>query len=312
MAIPRALKQDKATADAYIELQIGVLISLYENAELRLLRQLHDPSLTDKKRWRIESLLKQVDNQIKVLDRRAHSVARATVGSAYVAAVTQASEALDAKAVYFTQINTQTVSVLAAQMTQDLLIANGSMKSTAHRFIRATQQQVLMDTELTRVVAEGIIEGVSEQVSTNRVLKKLQERLKNGQLITINGRNYNPAKYAELLSRTRTREAATQATINTSLYLGNDLVQVSAPTHRGKDSICPRFAGRVYSISGSSPDFPRLTLRPPFHPNCIHVLAAVLESALKKRKTYDALVVLSNSDKPIETHKEFQEALRAA
>lgn len=89
--------------------------------------------------------------------------------------------------------------------------------------------------------------------------------------IRIAGRNYDVGKYAELVARTKTAEAATAGTVNRLAESGLDLIMVSA--HGATDG-CGEFEGMIFSISGESDKYPSMANMPnggpPFHPNCKH------------------------------------------
>jgi len=191
------------------------------------------------------------------------------------------------------QIHTSAVGILVDDINIDLITANQTMKNNFNRFIRKTQQRILEDKAISKAIAEGVIEGETRNAVSDRILNELGKKMKNEQFITINGRNYRPSSYSELLARTRTREATTQGTINTALYYRMDLVQLDA--HLEICSYCQQFSGRIYSISGNHPDFPMLKEKPPFHPNCRCVLLPITEESIKERGYYDNLVKLSNS-----------------
>lgn len=84
------------------------------------------------------------------------------------------------------------------------------------------------------------------------------------------GKRWDLSTYARMCARTTAAEARSEATVNTLIDRGIDLVQVSR--HEHPNDVCDRFEGRVYSISGGHPRYTKLRERPPFHPNCRHVL----------------------------------------
>jgi hypothetical protein len=85
------------------------------------------------------------------------------------------------------------------------------------------------------------------------------------------GRRWSLASYAAMVARTTTREAMTSATANRLEEHGLDLVTI--PVHLHPADECTPYEGNVYSLSGRDPRYPVLPARPPFHPNCVHVLA---------------------------------------
>ena len=112
-------------------------------------------------------------------------------------------------------------------------------------------------------------------------------------------------KYAELVARTKTREAVTRGSINRYIEAGQDLVII---TNHGTDcEVCKFFEGKVFSISGTHPKYPPidqlLNGGPPFHPNCLHNIAPFVEDlASETEKRIGAKIdkrVLGKSQKEI-------------
>jgi len=208
----------------------------------------------------------------------------------------------------FAQVNAKTAEVLADQMLFDLVTANESMLRTTAGFLRATQQQAIKEETINKALMEGVIQGTTRKAVSDTIYKALAQAVGEGQLVTINGRHYDPLKYAELVTRTRMREAASEAIVNTSLEYGSDLVQVSLHEHDDQpgDS-CPEFAGKIFSISGQDADFPPLDERPPFHPRCRHVLLPVVREALKLNGSYEKLVDFSTDpEQSIDSLKQYE------
>ena len=81
------------------------------------------------------------------------------------------------------------------------------------------------------------------------------------------GKRWDLSVYARMCARTTAAEARSEATVNTLVDRGVDLVTVSKHPH--PNDVCSRFEGRVYSISGGHPRYTKLRERPPFHPNCL-------------------------------------------
>lgn len=282
----------------YLETKINELIRLYRKTQKDLLVQLARVDITEFQRYRTEAILKQVNLQVRILDGGARKWTLETVPYAYKRGVDIAAQRMKIlkitdRVAFDVQIHTSAIDILADQVTMDLLTANGSIGKNFNRFIRTTQQRIMEDKIITQQIAEGVIKGEARRAVSDRMLNEFRRQLGDERFITINGRNYRPDSYSELVARTRTREATRQGTINSCLQYGNDLVQVDV--HSDACSYCQQFMGRVYSISGNHPDFPSLTEAPPYHPNCLCNLLPITEESLKARGYYDEEVRLSNS-----------------
>lgn len=123
------------------------------------------------------------------------------------------------------------------------------------------------------VQAGGII-GLDTRRQTSAMLKRrlLEEGVTDAVtgFVDRRGRRWSLDSYAAMAVRTTTREATTAGTANRLRDHGLDLVTVS--THKHPADECTPFEGNTYSLTGDHPTYPALKVRPPFHPNCAHVL----------------------------------------
>jgi SPP1 gp7 family putative phage head morphogenesis protein len=284
--------------EMYLRQQIDQLRKIYSAAQKSLAAQLKSMDLTDFQMARAQQLLKQVNEIVSALNVGSYKWAKISVPYAYEQGIDLAAERLKALGItrfvsYDAQIHTSAVNVLIQDVSTELIMANEGMKKFFNRVIMQTQQTLLQDAEISRMIAEGLIEGEARRTVSDKILQDLRMQLGEERFMVINGRNYQPAKYAELLARTRTREATSHGTINTALRYGVDLVQWDS--HAEICEYCAQFAGRVYSISGMDEQFPALTEKPPLHPNCRCVVIPVTKNNLESRGYLDEVVKLSNS-----------------
>jgi hypothetical protein len=97
---------------------------------------------------------------------------------------------------------------------------------------------------------EGEAHLTSKDIA-GKIREKLMGQLGGEDFIEINGRHYNIRDYAELVARTRMREAQTEAVKELARQFDNDLVQIT--THDSPCSECAGYQGNIYSISGDTP-----------------------------------------------------------
>ncbi len=288
-----------AESAAFREVQLRQLTKIYADSQRELLRTLNPAfnQLTDFKRARAEELLAQTGQILDSLDVQAREWAEMVVPISYDRGVQVAETQLrrlkiatgaDTGAL----IHTQGVAVLADSLTADLVAGNAGTRNHVGRFIRRAQVVAAQDRQITRSIAAGLVRGETLKSTTDRLLKDLGDDLLSGSTVVINGRRFSSERYAELLARTRTREAVTEGTINTALQFDMDLIMVDV--HDDPCPFCQQFSGRVYSISGEHPQFPPLERRAPFHPNCECTHHPVTEEHLKALGKFDPLVELSN------------------
>ena len=313
MALTSILKE--AQQIEAVEENLNQLTDLYKKSQERILNQLkaHDltgNTITPFQASRYKKLLSQINSEIEFLDKRVRSITPKLIEDAYQDSQKDlrnifTKQNLKEKVNFDAKIHTQAINAITEQLTVDMLVANQEIKKKVQRVIRLTQQRVLEDAEISRAIARGLIEGSTRKTISDDILLSLREQLKENKLLRINGRNYRPDKYAKLVTRTRAREATTQGMINTSLQYGVDLIQISVHHHPQNDP-CSKHQGKIYSISGNSKQFPRLTERPPFHPQCKHVPVPVVESFLEESGNLERMSKFSSSRLQVSNFKEFK------
>jgi len=305
----------RAEKELFLNERIRQLKMLYQGVRIKLEKSLSQITLTGFQRYRTEAVLKQVRSIVKILDKEAVAWTKKNIPLAYSKGVDIAGTRLKImgvtdKVAWDAQIHTSAVNTLTDAVAADLLIANGTIKKQVTGYIRKTQQVLLQDKAITKMIAEGTITGEARTAISTTMLNEFRKKIGRGGFIVINGRNYRPEAYAELVARTRMAEASTQGVINTSLQYGEDLVQWSV--HADSCEICQQLQGRIFSISGNDSEFPALNERPPAHPNCECALLPVNRETLQRRmgSNYKNIVDLSNSKIPIHSHKQYEQELR--
>lgn len=190
----------------------------------------------------------------------------------------------------FALLDQRALVVLAQDTLADLQRASGSMADRAKSAVqlsvddaaadvaerakavlRATSQTGLAESKVNGVIAEGIISG-----DPRRTIRKLADELiaVHGETVTITDRNGQPMEfgakyYAQMVARTKTREATVKGRHNGLRAVGIDLVAIVG---RISTNPCSAFLGQVFSLSGTHPKYPPYASLPgggpPFHPNC--------------------------------------------
>jgi hypothetical protein len=120
----------------------------------------------------------------------------------------------------------------------------------------------------------AVIGGESAKTIAKDIEKIIRDRGITG-LTDKAGRKVNIEAYSRMVARTEISNAANQGVLNRSVQFGVDIVEVS--WHSGvdpSDTPCQVNAGKIFSISGQSENYPKLLSDniPPYHPNCLHIL----------------------------------------
>lgn len=304
-------------AEAYLERQILALRDIYRAAEGELKDVLAAPASTGFAKWRAAEQLKQVRAIVAALNAEARNFARRVTPRAYTLGTDITADRLRAAGItgklnFGARINTQSVSALTDQMTLDFLNANGSLSLQAERAILRTKQAIIEDSQISQMVAKGVVRGETRRDTSRRIQAELEKGLSAGGKVRIVDKNgverfYDPAEYAELVARTRTRETVTQGALNFGRANGIDLFQVSY--HSTSCPSCASYQGKVYSATGNTDGFPLLTKRPPWHPRCRHVLMPYVVVPGREAEM-EALKKLSKSKKIIMSRAEYDAALK--
>lgn len=125
-------------------------------------------------------------------------------------------------------------------------------------------------------------------------------------------------KYAAMVLRTATREAANKASLDAAIFSGSGLVRMSS--HYPTCHICAPRQGRVYRIvdfeDGDERNaFPHISMAfpgwpeyPTVHPNCRHLVSAVSWDNIS-REEKDKM--LADADKPFATDPRLEEEVKA-
>ena len=299
-----------AEARLFVARDAEMLMSIYASAQARLTSLLAG-TLSDYQRWRFEQVLRQVDAEIAVLNVQARSWATTTIPDSYKRGAMASAQTLAdfgqtvGEINFGNRLNSRAIKILADQATSDLLSANQNMKTQLTRYVRATQQTLVRDAAISKSIAEGVIVPGESRTIQRGIENQLRVAMGNSRYINVGGRNYTPEYYSGMVARTRLREASSNGTVMSCLEFGCDLVQVDL--HPDACPICQTHMGRVYSISGTNPDFPPLeTSEVPRHPHCLCSLVPAPEVALKVRGTYAALSALSMASPTVTTEKEAQ------
>jgi len=182
------------------------------------------------------------------------------------------------------QVNTATKANLVRDFNATMFTGLDMGLRTIFNLINLTQQIRIAEKSIEKAIGE------SAGKSTFQVKKDIQKSLMRTALdkkyITIVNKNgdlnhWQTSKYADMVARTKLSEAQGLSTMNTGLAFGSDLIQIS--DHNTTTPICIPFEGKIFSISGTDPDFAPLVQLNPFHPNCQHVSTVVFREILEQR-----------------------------
>ena len=146
----------------------------------------------------------------------------------------------------------------------------------------------VMEDEIRKAGLQASLEKVSSGRTVKQMQRSLVQMLEEKGIAAIEymrgGKKCYMSlnAYAKLVARSTVHEARNTANINLGVRIGNDLVKMSS--HFGSCPICAPYEGRVFSVSGTNPNYPALYDTPwssayqNFHPHCRHILTQYIEA----------------------------------
>lgn len=277
--------------------RIGTISSAYGSAARSVISTLSplNPDTYDSVKG--AAALSRIRELIGILDAKAQRWTLPSIRAAYRegAGVARVKlEAIGARELpakrYDAKRHDKRVRALAKTVLADYWKANRTIERTARKYLgvlayasrKLESVQAFTPEEvkalINRMVAaslkaktkynEGEAHLTSKDIAA-KIREKLLGQLGGGDFIEINGRHYNVRDYAELVARTRMREAQSEAIKELCRQFDNDLVEI--PPHDDPCAeICAPYQGQIYSISGNHPRYPKLPDGgPPWHPKCL-------------------------------------------
>jgi hypothetical protein len=248
--------------------------------------------------------LRQLDQARTILDeldRTARTAAPLMIGKAYGSGVVSVDRNLTSNSIAragiagsFGRVHVGAVEALAANLTGGLELATQRVRANVAGVFAAADALEgpipgtgkiagvgflgrRFDDAYRRLALEEVAGGIISLDTRRQTSARLAERLVREGVTSATagfrdraGRRWPLDVYVRMVARTTTREAMTLGTTNRLEEHGVDLVTVSRHVHPADE--CSQYEGKTYSLTGATPGFERLPARPPFHPNCAHVL----------------------------------------
>lgn len=260
--------------------KVRELLALYAQAQsdiaLQVTRAIAAGDLMTRRRRAAQ--LQAVIDVLQRLGIEADPVARDAVMQATMDGATDAAKGLRKIGVELTGVGESAfagVNAEAVVALQDSLLAQlQGARSTVGRqvndvFAREGRQQALRSL----LGAEG-----SPDLARRRLVKQLARQGQTG-FVDSAGRRWSLDRYAQMATRTITREAVVQGSTARMVAHGVNLARVS--THADSCQICKPYEGRLIDLGGDTREYrgePVMdaSVLPPFHPNCRHTVQAVV------------------------------------
>lgn len=266
---------EKLLKDANIDALVATMQTLDSEAQEHLLDALGS-ELTDKKK---KVILSKIQQAAIVADGKVKAWVVPAISGTYVGGMQAVDDQLK-KLGFKTALGNITVELIKSvpEMQPHLAAVNALLSDAYLDFGSGMtgmvrQSEHILNDALKRQVQSKIALGRLDGSDIRKIKNAIKETLGDkgvSVLVDRGGRQWSAKAYSEMLARTHLIKANTEATINRAGDWDIDIVEVSS--HGTLDDLCLSFEGNIYSLSGKSKNYPLLTQRPPFHPNCKHTL----------------------------------------
>lgn len=252
------------------------LINIFQEGSAALQKQIEEAEIKGNSSQFQRALKNQIDDELEAMTEKADAWAEKTLPEMYKAGITETNSFLnktykeagkiapgfpDAFAV----IHREALNTLVNKTTITLNMAIEGAGRRLDDAIRAAGQEAIK----TKIITGSTV---------TKTKKLLVQKLKAEGLKVIpkkDGSSMSLEAYSELVARSTTREATNLGSITQVQAVGGDLVKMTE--HYPTCPVCLPLQGRVYSISGTSKEYPPLGRAytgqyANIHPNCRHVL----------------------------------------
>ena len=281
------------------------LIKLYLKAQETLIREIQ--ALTVKGNLSTAQLKSQlltaVNRTLTELADQTHEWSAANIPGDIAAGVREADAAIAEQFISAGQDIPDFPAAFAVIDPETVEVVVAGIDDTFDQIIEFTAER--LGRNFTQIANEAI----STKIVTGQTVKQAQirlvEMLNNEGIVAFvdrGGREWQLSTYAEMVARSTTREITNLASVNRSRQVAGDLVIMSA--HATSCPICWPLQGRVYSISGTNPNYPPLETAwsggfANIHPNCRHSVKPYIP-ALKTPEEIARDLTFSNRPMEIE------------
>jgi hypothetical protein len=284
------------------------LVAIYRRAAAEALRILSDAAETAASWQRSRVLLRQYHALLAGLGDESAAWISANLPMAYQAGMTFTDQGIRSIRRAGINLGMPQRAVFAQLHTQAIAAALTEMQRTSDFALAQIGRRV--DDLFRRVGVEEITLGIAEGKTRIQVTREITSRLlAEGKFKFTDrlGRDWDLDRYAEMVARTSTREAATQGTINRLQEHNIQLAQVSS---HGAADFCLYYEGVIVSLTGETvsgyPPISAINGGPPFHPNCAHVLTPfVLALATPKEQEAGRIEEVLLDQSPAQLQRRF-------
>jgi hypothetical protein len=285
------------------------IVKLFAEADERLrllVKQLEDGNLSAR---RIEQISREIERIVSELAEQAGMNLSTLIGNEYRIGAQTVVNQIITNGIAST-INSSVKSLNHRQAAQAIMDeAFYSILEATDHMSQDAKQRIKQATQLAN--EKSLVLGMGRKEATKQAIVDVNSKGITG-IIAKNGAEIPADKYMAGVVHYHQRKAHVTGGINMAIQNGYDLVYVNYVGITCEH--CARLQGRVYSLSGNDPRFPKMLdeYKPPYHSHCVHSVSVWMEE-YQSEDEVRRMIELSNrlgeetrSEHHIKRYKELQ------
>ena len=219
------------------------LAKLYTKAETDLIKTIRRKTAYGNATAYERSLLRQVDEQIKALQKSSDTLVQKLIISNYKKGLDRLVSDLSADNTapraysLMSRLNSNQINIIVDNLTQQLNMAAATVGRRCDDMIR-------------QVTLEAMAKKLTQGKTIREMQKELEKRLENQNITSVtysNGAEHNIKDYASMAVRTATAKTQNTAQLVQGKEWGYDLVRMTS--HYPTCEVCAMYQGRVYAVT---------------------------------------------------------------
>jgi len=142
------------------------------------------------------------------------------------------------------------------------------------RQVKAVENQ----KEIDEILIKNLLDSRNVKKATKNIFEYLRDNyIDDNNKVKVNNRFYDAKYYAEMVARSRLREASSLGIIEEIKKYDVSLVIFSV--HNTTCPVCSKFEGKIFTLSRENKNrYEILEKVPPLHPNCLHTIIPYVET----------------------------------
>lgn len=250
------------------------VVDIYERADVILQQRMSKTLATELTKDLVNQTISFNEQVMRAALSQTKKPIQDTVKTAYLLGV-DAIEEVAPKGVVgvtFEQLSTAEKEQITALMQESYL----SYAQTLTVVSKSSRD--VLNNALRQQIREKISTGILLGDSIEEIARELRKDIFTPEGITAfvkkNGARMSLKDYSRTVTRTMVIKSANEGSATRMASLGLTIFQISSHAGGAEDKACAEQQGKIYDTTGKKYQKPSEEDRPPYHPNCRHVINA--------------------------------------